>query len=371
MATPSPDREIKRLEAALKAEPLPQVVVLGGASRFFRDEAFELVVAALPADAELRRVDGSEAGDGRELDDLLGGGLFGSGSWVLVRRAEKWLDAHGAELAARLPRIAPGCGLVLELTKLDRRTKLAKTLAELAQWFEFRDLYAEPYDRSRSPLEAELCRFIESRARTLGLRITPEAAFLVQSTVGTDPAELVAELARLRDAVGDPRRTLGPDDLRSALHVGFESTPFELAEAVLAGDRARAMRSLDAMFERGVRTKDGAGMEAGGVFPFVASWLWQAFSQAHAGRRLLDSGVRAEDVPGRVGVRAFTERFRAQIEQNPAARLRHGQRLLLRAQRELRSSGEEPRWILDRFLMRYFAGQGGAVPTGGGGRRRP
>lgn len=368
MAVPNPERELARLEKLLKAKEPARAIFVVGPARFFREEAVEMALARIPADAELRRIDGGEPTDGRELDDLRGAGLFGSGTWLCVRRAEKWLDSVREELAGLLPKIGAGCGLLLEAQKLDRRTKAGKALAAAAEVFEFRELYSEPYDRARSPLEAESVGWIEKRARKLGLALMPEAAFLVQTVVGSDPAEIVPELRRIRDAVGDARRNLGPDDLRQHLHVAFESTPFELAEAVLSGDRARAMRSAAAVFERGVRTRDGGHMDPGGVFPFVVSWLWQSLAKALAGRRLLDAGMRPADVAGRVGVRTFIERFVAQVEGNPAPRLERGLELLLQAQRDLRSTGESPRWILERFLAGYFRG---VEPSRGPAERYP
>jgi DNA polymerase III delta subunit len=355
MAVPNPERELQRLQKNLKQKGgPPSLIVVAGPSAFFRNEALEAAIAKIPASADIRRIDGSEHGDGRELDDLRGGSLFGSGTWVVVRRGDAWFKEHGAALAGMLDGIAAGCGLVLEVQKIDRRTKLGKALVERQSVFEFRDPYAEPYDRTRSPLEAELIGWVCQRGKQVGVELLPEAAFLVVTTVGRDPAELVAELHRLAGALNGERRTLSADDLRPHLHTSFESTPFEFADAVLAFDRARAMRSLDAMFSRGVRSRDGSTMDQGGVFPFVLSWLWQSFANVLQGRTLVDGGVRASDAAGRVGVRTFADRFRAQVEGNPAGRLRRGLRLLLSAQRELRSTGEEPRWLLERFLARYF-----------------
>ena len=330
------------------------MILISGPSQFFRDEAVELALATVPAEADLRRIDGGESSDGRELHDLQGASLFGSGTWLCVRRGEGWVSSHGEAIAGLLPKIAEGCGLVLEVQKLDKRTKVGKGIAQQAASFEFRELYAEPFDRSRSPLEAELVRWLVQRARRQRVMLTPEAAFLVVSTVGKDPAELVAELGRLAQRLPQGR-PIAAEDLRGALTVSFESTPFEFADALLAFDRRRAMRSLEAMFDRGIRGRDGKGMEAGGMFPFVTSWLWNAFMSAHHGRCLLDDGVRADRVAAEAGVRTFVDRFRAQVEGNPERRLRHGLTSILAAQRELRSSGEEPRAILERFVARYFS----------------
>ena len=369
MAVPNPERELARLRRVLETG-LPPVMLILGPSAFFRGEAVELAVGAVPAECDLRRLDGSQETDGRELLDLRGGSLFGPGCWLVVRRGEGWLKQRGGDLGAVLEKMVKGCGLVLELAKLDRRTKLAKALVEKGAAFEFRDLYREPYDRSRSPLEAELVGWVQHRAQAMGVQLRPDAAYLVITAVGTDPAELVAEMARLRDRVegagvsgsgssglgASGAGALGAEDLRGVLTCSFESTPFELADAVLGADRKRALRSLKAIFARGVRGRDGSAVERGGLFPFITSWLYRSLANAYEGRRLLDQGTSLADVPGQLGVRTFTERFREQVRSNSTTQLRLGLLALVDCQRQLRLAGEDPELVLERFLARWFGG---------------
>ncbi|MEZ5965304.1 MAG: hypothetical protein R3F56_15835 [Planctomycetota bacterium] len=357
MAVPNPEKELDRLRRRAR-EGLAPVTVVTGPSPFFRREALDSALAAVPAGRDLRTLDGHQAAtDGRELDALRGGNLFGGGAWLVVRRAEGWLDQHGDEVVRTVPAIAAGCGLVVEAAKFDKRTKLGKALAA-ADCYEFRDLYAEPYDRKRSPLEAELVGWVGLRARAHGVPLSPAAAYVLVVTVGKDPASLVAELERLgaQPAVraAAKARPLQPDDLRGKLTCAFESTPFELAEAVLDHDRARCLRSLDAMFARGVKSRDGSAMDRGGVFPFVVSWLHQAIGKAHRGRLLFDRGVAAEQVAQELGVRVFADRFVRQVEGNPEPRLRRGLALLLDTQRRLRRTGEDPQRLLEAMVARYF-----------------
>ncbi len=364
MAVPNPERELARLRKVL-AEKRPKVLVVLGASDFFRGEAFEIGLANVPDSADLRSKDGQEDSDGRELGDLLGGGLFGSGTWLVVRRGDAWLKKRGAELQGVLDRIASGCGLLLELGKLDRRTKIARSLKEVGELFEFRDLYTEPYDRSRSPLEAEMISWLVERSRRLDAAITPEAAFMLMSSVGQKPAELCAELQRLRSSLQAAGkkvgRALGPDDLRGHLTCSFESTPFEVAEAVLDYDRRRASRSLHAMYARGVTSRDGSRVDAGGIFPFVTSWLQQSMGSVHRGRCLLDRGMALDEVSRQLGVRVFVDRFGSQVRSNPEARLLKGLDLLMECQRDLRRTGEDAELLLERFLADYFKLRRGAA----------
>ncbi len=388
MAVPHPEEELARLHK-LAARGLPPLVVVTGANDLFRAEAVDRLLAAVPATAELRVIDtgderdggggdddaaadddgGDDAGAGDaglaacpELQDLRGGGLFTKVAALFVRRGAAWWRRHVAALAAVLPRAGIGCTVVLESRKLDKRKKAAqallKSLAASGALFEFRDLYDQPFDRSRSPLEGELCKWVVARAARLGVPVQADAAWLVVMQVGKVPADLLAELGRLRDRFGADakRRPLTPADLRGVLTVSFESTPFELAEAVLRGDRRAAMRSVRAMFDRGVRARDGKPMDAGGVFPFATNWLHGQLATTLDARQLLASGVAERDLPARVGVRQFVDRFVEQVRANDEARLRRGLSALVEVQRLSRLTGEDPDLLLERFLAAWFDG---------------
>jgi len=355
VATPNPEKELQRLRSTLE-QRRPPLIVVSGPARFFRDAAIDAVLASVPETVDLRTIRGDEDSDGRELDDLRGAALFGSGTQLVVRRGDAWLKRHGPALAGLLPAMRPGCGLLLEVTKLDKRTKAAKQLLKCGEAFEFRAVYTEPYDRTRSPLDAEMVGWLVDRGRATGVRLQREAALLFMQTVGTDPGECVAGLARLANQIEAPARGgIGAEQLRGVLDHSFSSTPFELAEAVLDADQVRAQRSLEAMFRRGVRGRDGELMDRGGLFPFITTWLYQSFAKAYEGRFLLDRGASAREAASQVGVRVFADRYHRQIQQNPESRLRRGLLLLHQAQRELRLTGEDPLWLLRSFLQRYFS----------------
>lgn len=398
MAVPNPEVEVQRL-AKLLPKGLPPVLLITGLADFFRTEAVDLVLAAMPKDVELRVIDAvdergggggggeaeetgdddaADAEDGSgadgaaglascpELQDLRGGGLFAKRAFVVVRRGAGWWKKHGATVAAQMARFGKGCGLVVEASKLDKRKKvvatLVKQLAEAGAVFEFRDLYDQPFDRSRSPLEGELCKWVVGRAAKLSVPLQPDAAWLVVSQVGKSLSELLAELQRLRDQVGEaPKKPLSPADLRGKLTTSFASTPFEFAEAVLGGDRRAAFRSLRAMFERGVKQKDGRAMDTGGLLPFVTSWLFQQMAVTFEGRQLLESGVSPRDLPERLGVRFFGDRVVAQVQQSSLAKLRRGFLALHSCQRLSRTTSEEPDALLERFLLQWF--DGASIPT--------
>ena len=376
MAAPNPSIELSRLDKLVRAG-LPPIVVITGPSDFFRGKAMERLLKAVPADAELRHVDGadlkggdddgddSDAGGGAlvpELQDLRGGGLFARTSFVAVRRGATWWKLHASAVADLASRIPAGSGLLLEADKLDKRKKaaaaLVKDLTEVGAVFEFRDLYELPYERDRGPLEGELCKWVLQCSKKLGVPLEPESALLLIAQVGKSPDELLSEVQRLRDQFGvdTVRAPLAPKDLVGKLTVSFESTPFEFTEAVLTGDRKAAQRSLSAMFARGVRQQDGKTMDSGGLLPFTTSWLFREIGKVYEGRLLLDSGVSMRDLAAKAGVRQFADRFVAQVKCNSIAQLQRGVTALHACQRKSRILGEEAEVLLERFLSQWFGG---------------
>lgn len=395
MAIANPEDELARLHK-LVARGLPAVTVITGSNDHFRADAVDRLLAAVPKAAELRVIDaGDERGGGSsggddgeaedeadlggeadaaaslaacpELQDLRGGGLFAQAAFVVIRRGSTWWKKHAGTLAAMMARFCKGCGLVLEAKKLDKRKKaaqaLVKALTEAGALFEFRDLYDLPYDRSRSPLEGELCKWVVARSRQMGVPLQADAAWLMVMQVGKSPVDLLAELGRLRDQFGadTKRKPLGPAELRGKLTCSFESTPFELAEAVLGRDRTKAFRSVRAMFERGVRGKDGKAMDPGGLLPFATSWLFQQLASVWEGRQLLAQGTSARDLPAKLGLRQFADRFLEHVQNNDLAQLTRGLQALHACQRASRLTGEEPDALLEQFLMQWF--DGAPIPT--------
>src|SRR5262249_28040282 len=118
---------------------------------------------------------GERAGGCADLELLRGGGLFHRSAFLVVRRAERWLRRPGAAVAAFLPRIARGSGLVLSLARLDKRTTLARTLAGAGAVLEFRDLYETPFGRPDRPQEGELAQWVMAQSRRLGVPLTAES----------------------------------------------------------------------------------------------------------------------------------------------------------------------------------------------------
>lgn len=351
---PNPELELDRLRKQL-AQGLPRVLLLVGPSRFFRGEALDLAVAAVPPGSEVRVLDGAQETDGNELQDLRGSGLFTTGRVLAVRRADEWLQEHSERLLAVLPKIGSQHALVLELTKMDARFKLSKELAAAGARFEFRELYATAFGRDDDLLGGELVSWVVKRGSELGLELAKDAALLLVGTTGKDPAELLAELRRLALRLRGRRGPIRADTLRGELAVGFRSDQFEFARALLARNRAAAERSLHGMFEHGLQGRESA-TESSGLLAMTVHWLFRELTSLWRARRLVDEGLPLRELAATLRVPPQgVDRLQQQVRVWSRPALRRALLALHELQREMRRSSEDEHALLSQLVASLCA----------------
>ena len=353
MAAPNPEREFERLEKVLASAASPQVFLIHGVSRWFRGRALDLLRHAFEAGSDLIEVDARVTGSRDEdlslfLMDLRTQNLFAGRKVLLLRNGETWLSF----LAPSLTGIAKGNVLVIDVDKMDGRTKLARQLKSMGGVFEFRNLYDRPF-RDEAPRDsAEIVLWIVDRARKKKIGLSPDAALFMLEVVGSEPALLEGELERLAPIF--EHKNVQASELRSQLSISFGSSQFEFVDALLGQDLRAALRSLSALYREGLRTKDGQKLEASAVFPMLCSWLDMCLAKLSEAMFCLESGESMAEVVARYGG-FFKDRFEKQLRSLDLPCLARMHDALLRAERRLRVSAEEPQILLERMLLEALA----------------
>ncbi len=360
MAAPHPQRELDRLDKQLASKDPGQLFAIQGPCRWFRDQALDKLRNRFAKQGQIIDFDGKESGASQSdvggfLMDLRTPDLFGASKMLLLRQGERVLKTHGKLFVELLDHIVPGNQLVLDVNKLDGRTAFGKSVKKAGGSFEFRNLYDKPFRDHEPASSAEIVRWLADRARTMGLTLTAEAALFVVQVVGSEPALLVGELERLAPLFEGKK--IGPGELRSQLTTSFGSTQFELVEALLDGDLKAALRSLNALEREGLRDKEGKRLESGAVFPMVASWLSTCLGNLTQARAEVDGG----DSPGAAASRHggfFRERFERQLRRHDRSSLALLHEALIRGERRLRTTGEDPILLLERLILEALARRG-------------
>ncbi len=146
---------------------------------------------------------------------------------VVVRSFEKLSDNRSFKDYAEQPN-PTAVVLLLCGTKPNLSAHPYRALREHAFAVEFKSLY-----------DRQMAGWIDSHAKTLGLKITGGAAQMLAQEIGTDLRTAASELEKLVTFVGT-RGTITEDDVLTAGGHLREFNVFELQKAIGAGDRVRA-----------------------------------------------------------------------------------------------------------------------------------
>ncbi|MDP3772961.1 MAG: DNA polymerase III subunit delta [Gemmatimonadales bacterium] len=144
------------------------------------------------------------------------------------------------------------------------------------------------------PLKPErVGRWIRHRAGAEGLMLDDHAAEHLQAAVGDDLAQLAAELAKLKAAVGD--RTATMDDVADLVGVRHGETAHDLVDAVTRRRFADAARMIPFLLNgpgvTGVRLVTALGVALNGVA--LARACLDAGAAPGAARQRLESAIEA------------------------------------------------------------------------------
>lgn len=233
---------------------------------------------------------------------------------VLVLEAEKLLipkregkatEAEQAKLEAFLEQPPDHATIVLVSAPLDQRRRVWKLLSKSAHIVDCGTI--------EDAADAE--RWLKVRAAREGANLDPGAVRLLVERAGLDIVRLRAGLERvILYALGQPAITA--DDVRQSVPAGPEAhEDFGIANAIQRGDAAGALREL------------GLALDAGAV-PVV-----------------------------------LMGQIRWAAEQSPAPRVREAVEALFRTDLALKSSGGDPRVLLERLVVELCGSQSRRPPV--------
>ena len=212
-----------------------------------------------------------------------------------------------------------------------------RALKEHATWAEFTVLK-----------DRELPGWIEKRFRSRKVETGSGTAHLLAEFAGPDLRTLSNEVDKLVTYVGDRRRVERDDVVRAAGH-SRDVNPFELQNALAAGDRARALTIADELLAQ-ASNRRGEALKIVGLLSAYVLKLWKLTGW-------LNQNVADGELARQIGVPPFYLRdyVRSAHAYGPAA-LRRALEALLAADTELKgASHRDERLILALALRRMAA----------------
>lgn len=225
---------------------------------------------------------------------------------VLIKEADGFLRDHRQRLEKYLENPSPTGVLILQVGKIDNRTRLTKAVAKLGGVIETGAM--KPYELPK--FAVGYCR--QYFAKTLSY---PAAQMLVEF-VGDQTGRICSEMEKLAVYVGS-RKTITPEDIQTLIGHNRMYGAFEVIDAITAGRTEEALRRLRNMFE----ADKSAEYTVIGAFAYHFRKLFSAGA-------LLEQGLSRQAVAKKMGLwKSREEAFFAQLR---AVRLEQLGRILAR-----------------------------------------
>jgi DNA polymerase-3 subunit delta len=215
----------------------PAIYVLTGSDALLRDHWKKSLLDELLGDADRQLALSTFEPDAplaEVLDTLRTPPLLGPPKRVVVvRDADTFISAHRDALAKCLANPPKSGVLLLLCANLDKRTRFAKALKPpVAKVIE-----------CNAPEGAALVQWIQQAAGQYGKTLAGPVSEMLATGIGSDLATLYNEIAKLATYVGDnPQITI--DDVTAVVTASASPENFALVNALVAGDVARALDTL-------------------------------------------------------------------------------------------------------------------------------
>ncbi|WP_322970566.1 DNA polymerase III subunit delta [Faecalibacter sp. LW9] len=228
---------VESLIKDIKNKKFLPIYFLAGEEPFFIDQITDALEANVLTEEEKGFNQTIVYGQDVEMNQVVGIAkqypMGADKAFVLVKEAQH-LTKSIEDLDAYANQIQDSTVLVFNYKgkKLDKRTKIYKTLNSKGYYFEFKPLYAN-----------EIPTFIDERIKANQQSIDPKAKFLLAEYVGSDLSRLSNELEKLKTIVG-VTKTVTVDDIEKHIGISKEYNNFELRSAIETRNIEKAFKII-------------------------------------------------------------------------------------------------------------------------------
>ncbi|MBF6590608.1 MAG: DNA polymerase III subunit delta [Ktedonobacterales bacterium] len=298
----------------------------------FLSERRLVVVRGLPKRTRARAGEEEEDGEHAETPAPAVKGGRGKKAKAGAGEGPKAFIAGLADYASHVPETTDLVVLVDELMDA------AHPLAQVARANGRAQAFATP----RGP---QLDAWVARRARTCGVGLASEAARLLVEVVGDNLRLLAGEIEKLSTYVGSGG-TIGAEDVRRLTPMARELRAFDLTDALVRRERARALDLLHELLESGSAPQLIIGMVAHQTRTLMRV------------KALADRGARAPQIAQTTGMVPFVvEKSLGLARHFSMAQLEAAHRALLNVDTALKLSRMTPEMALDLLVVEFGAAQ--------------
>jgi DNA polymerase-3 subunit delta len=237
--------------------------------------------------------------------------------YLLVEGVERWKEADVKQAVAALKSPVPETVIVLICAD--------KAPAALAKAVE---RCGGEVHVCEAPRLAAYPRWVSERARELGIGISRDAALVLIEHIGRHQQRLMRELEKLATFAGEGV-TIGVDEVEAISATAADSRAYELADALVDGDGARALRLAEELRARGEDIMH------------ILFALLRQLRNAHRVSAMMAAGRSIKDIQSELRVPPFIARkLTEQARRADPERLEHALELLADLDYAFRGAGD-------------------------------
>ncbi len=333
------------------------IYLVVGPEPFFRDQAIRMIRERWSQeDFEPVVFFGHKKARGEEklscaqvLDELRALSLISSRHLVIVRDGDNFVRDYSQDIAEYFKNPNPKSILVLELESMDQRLKVSQTLKTKGIHIECKTLYESPPPwQKTSTKDSELAKWLKMHCQErYGKSIHPDAVHQLIKRVGNRLFDLDKELEKLSLYCQTDRISL--KDVLELVSDYKRSKYWDLSDALLEHNTAKAFQNLNKMYQEGVLDQHGKIVHnPRELAPVIISILFDNFYKVLQVKEQMKYPQDLKSaLSGIPSFRLAKLQDAARTIKEPEIKLER----LLEADLALKSSGSNPQFILEKLML--------------------
>ena len=323
------------LTKRIRNKSVPPLLLLYGPEPYLLSRSLQQLLDTLvPEDARdfnLQTFHARETTPDIIIDNARTFPVFAQRRVVVVRSVDKFKPT---EFEAFIPYISdpvPETCLVLIAEKIDKRKKFFQTVQKFGELIEFKKLY-----------DNQIPSFVKDQVAASGFRMTDDALAEFSRRSGTNLQEIVGELEKLFQYVGDTQ-VIDVVDVQAIVSDTRVDTVFDMTNALGQRKVGEAVSLLRRLLDDGIAPL------------MILSMLSRHFRQLWMSRELLDNGASRADISRGVGVNPyFVDGIMAQCRLFDRVHYKVAFERFLATDLALKTGGGQPEPLLEGLMLKLM-----------------
>ena len=226
------------------------------------------------------------------LDELRTLPFLASRRVVLIKNAENFISGNREHLEKYLENPSPTGVLILQVGKVDSRTRLSKSVMKLGGVIETGQM--KPH---------EIPKFASGYCQQhFGKALNHSAAQMLVQFVGDETGRICSEIEKLVTFVGE-KKSITPDDVQALVGQNRMFDAFEVIDAMMNHRIEEALRRIRKMFETDRSTE----------YTVIGAFAYH-FRRLFSAKAALEKGQSQQQAARKAGIPSFIQdRFFAQL----------------------------------------------------------